>query len=326
MTHLCLLLDAAGGSGYPGSWLDVGLEQLGHPGDPLEVDGFPTSSSFAVLPSESSPTETDREAVQEAEYPGGGSGSLPAYGAEAEGMRAAAMPVIAKPGQGHRGRVYEVFQTDSDVDTKRPPSISPTPGSQSGFETREVLKYFLIGTAVVAITVLIAVLLCWVRMRRQQRKEWISAASTQQLETISCPASPQTWSSCPSTPEYEDEHQQLLPPCSPPASPPSLHRPPPSCSASPSPAALMPHDPPSTLLPLCPTSPSPSHTFYTPPSSPEPQPEQPPQPLHTPVEASSKGTRRPIKVKWQIYRPRTFHHQFRGTEFSPRIKRDRVLR
>ncbi|KAM6197315.1 uncharacterized protein WM294_007799 [Sarcoramphus papa] len=56
VSHLCLLLDEGGGNGYPASRLDVGLEPLRHPGDPLKVDGFPTSWSIPVLEPESNPT------------------------------------------------------------------------------------------------------------------------------------------------------------------------------------------------------------------------------------------------------------------------------
>ncbi|XP_075370490.1 uncharacterized protein LOC142415711 [Mycteria americana] len=48
--------DEGGGNGYPASWLDVGLEPVGHPGDPLKVDGFPTSWPLPVLEPESNPT------------------------------------------------------------------------------------------------------------------------------------------------------------------------------------------------------------------------------------------------------------------------------
>ncbi|XP_075618705.1 uncharacterized protein LOC142603217 [Balearica regulorum gibbericeps] len=48
--------DEDGGDGYPASELDVGLEPSGHPGDPLMVDGFPTSWPLPVLEPERSPT------------------------------------------------------------------------------------------------------------------------------------------------------------------------------------------------------------------------------------------------------------------------------
>ncbi|XP_075370467.1 uncharacterized protein LOC142415701 [Mycteria americana] len=48
--------DEGGGNGYPASWLDVGLEPVGHPGDPLKVNGFPTSWPLPVLEPESNPT------------------------------------------------------------------------------------------------------------------------------------------------------------------------------------------------------------------------------------------------------------------------------
>ncbi|XP_074735433.1 uncharacterized protein LOC141947799 isoform X1 [Strix uralensis] len=318
--------DEAGGSGYPASGLDVGLEPLGHPGDPLEVDGFPFSSSVAVVQSENSPTETDREAAQEAAYPEGSSGSLPAYAAQAEAMRSAGTPVIAKPRQDRPSRVYRFVYTDSDVDSERTLNISPPPRSQSVFMSREMVKRCMIGAAVVAVAVPIALLLCCVWMRWRRRKEGISADSAQQLETGSCPSPPQSRTSRPGTAESGDECQQLLPPWSPPLSyplngPPS---PPPSRPPSPFLPAFVPKDPPSTPRPLCPASPYPAAaTFYISPSSSEPQPEQPPQPLSPLVQPSSKGTRRPLKAK---YRHKTFHHQGRRTLFPPRLRRDRVLR
>ncbi|XP_029861774.1 uncharacterized protein LOC115337546 [Aquila chrysaetos chrysaetos] len=48
--------DEGGGSGYPASRLDAGLEPLGHPADPLEDGGFPTSRSLPVREPESNPT------------------------------------------------------------------------------------------------------------------------------------------------------------------------------------------------------------------------------------------------------------------------------
>ncbi|KAM6248256.1 uncharacterized protein M6G45_010211 [Spheniscus humboldti] len=53
VSHLCLLLDEGGGDGYPASRLDVGLEPLGHPGDPLTADGFPTAWPIPVPEPES---------------------------------------------------------------------------------------------------------------------------------------------------------------------------------------------------------------------------------------------------------------------------------
>ncbi|XP_074734820.1 uncharacterized protein LOC141947550 [Strix uralensis] len=68
-SHLCLLLDEAGGSGYPASRLDVGLEPLGHPRDPFKVDGFP---SVPVPEPESSPTAVPVGEGDAASRPGPG--------------------------------------------------------------------------------------------------------------------------------------------------------------------------------------------------------------------------------------------------------------
>ncbi|CAM9365330.1 unnamed protein product [Bubo scandiacus] len=64
--------DEAGGSGYPAYRGDVGLEPLPHPGDPLEVDGFRTSSSAPVPEPESSPTAVPVGEGDAASRPGPG--------------------------------------------------------------------------------------------------------------------------------------------------------------------------------------------------------------------------------------------------------------
>ncbi|KAM9276984.1 uncharacterized protein RDI95_009017 isoform 2-T3 [Morus bassanus] len=186
-----------GGDGYPASQLGVGWEPLGHPGDPLKVNGF--LNSWPVFNPERNPTETGQEAVQNEVFPGGSSSLLPVPPEETEAMQAIGTPVLSKPGGHHRSSVYEFFRTDSDAVGERTTTVPNPQKTASVFWPQDRQKRC---TVAAVVTLPLTILLCCAMIYwRRKRNQHASAASGDELETGSCPSHTDSPSSCPSTPE-----------------------------------------------------------------------------------------------------------------------------
>ncbi|XP_029861775.1 uncharacterized protein LOC115337547 [Aquila chrysaetos chrysaetos] len=167
-----------GGSGYPASRLDAGLEPLGHPADPLEVGGFPTSRSVPVREPESNPSETDREAVQKEVFSGGSSGSLPVSAAGPEARQAPGTPALPKPGEDHRGSVYGFPRADSDVVSERSTSGDEPQSPGSVLCPQDVRRRCMIGTAVLMVALPLGIVFCCVMIRRRRKRKQRAAAAS----------------------------------------------------------------------------------------------------------------------------------------------------
>ncbi|XP_052641982.1 uncharacterized protein LOC128141371 [Harpia harpyja] len=195
---------------------------------------------------------TDREAVQKELFSGGSSGSLPVSAEELEARQAPGTPVLSKPGEDHRGSVYEFLRADSDVVGKRTTSGYEPQSSASVLCPQDVRRRCMIGTAVLMVALPLGIVFCCVMIRRRRkRKQRASAASGYRSRSDSR-------TSRPGTAERWDQRQQptVLP--GKPARPPSPRPPRPP---SPSLAALLQRDEASTLQDR-PTRPSqPRNTF-----------------------------------------------------------------
>ncbi|XP_042662923.1 T-cell surface antigen CD2-like isoform X2 [Tyto alba] len=222
-------------------------------------------------------TETDPEAVQESAFPGGSSGSRPASASAREAMQAPRMPVLSRFGEHQRGKVYEFPQTNSGAVGETSPTVSRPQNIPSVLCPQDVRKGCMIGTVVIVIFVPLALLLCYVFVRqRSKSKEHAPAPWGHRLETSGYPLRSVSPTSHPGIAGSWDQRQQLQPPPETPARPPSRRD------------SLPPPPPP----PPTPLAPSPTLAASVPqngPSSPKPQPRRPPRPPRPQVQPSDEG-------------------------------------
>nr|XP_021138912.1 uncharacterized protein LOC110356442 [Columba livia] len=105
----------------PGSRMEALGDAVGLPRAEYQAEGGkkpPEAPEFRkqILKKSQGGRDMDRKAVQKEAFPEGSSRSLPVPGGKLEGMRDTGRPVPPKPGEVHRSRVYEFFQTDSGTD------------------------------------------------------------------------------------------------------------------------------------------------------------------------------------------------------------------
>ncbi|XP_068264652.1 uncharacterized protein [Nyctibius grandis] len=292
--------DEDDGSPYPASQLDVALDPLEQPGDPLQVDGFPTYWPLPVLNPESRPTDEDDGspypasqldvALDPLEQPGDplqvdgfptywplpvlNPESRPTAVPTGEGNVASRMgsgdeppqagAVLSEPGEDRHGRVYAVNRMDSGEVEKTPARASSTQRIVDHLCPQDVRQRCMISTAAIMLSVPVAIVVCCIVIHRYMKKnERSSAAPGAQRDTRSYPSHPDSWSSRPSTPEGWTRQY-----------PPSVYEKPVRAPSQQPPRPPPPRSPPPRSPPPRPAPPRPAN-----PPSPQPPFPPPPPPL-----------------------------------------------
>ncbi|XP_069658703.1 uncharacterized protein [Haliaeetus albicilla] len=241
-----MVTDGPVGRTFPAPRLDAvlqpGLHRRGPPRAKYLADGGkkslqPSEYVRQMLEELERGHETDREAVQKV-ISGESSGSLPVSAEELEARQAPGTPALSKPGEDHRGNIYEFLRADSDVVSERTTSDNEPQSSASVLCPQDVRRRCMIVTAVLMVVLPLGlVFCCFMIRRRRKRKQRASAAPAY-------PSRRESRTSRPSTAERWNEREQptVLP--GKPARPPSPRPPRPP---SPSLAALLQRDEASTL-------------------------------------------------------------------------------
>ncbi|XP_064931386.1 serine/arginine repetitive matrix protein 1-like isoform X2 [Columba livia] len=307
----------ADGGGGPdqSSRLAVGLEPLGRPGRlpraEYQAEGGkkpPEAPEFRkqILKKSQGGRDMDRKAVQKEAFPEGSSRSLPVPGGKLEGMRDTGRPVPPKPGEVHRSRVYEFFQTDSDATHKRRAGVSEVQGKADVSNSKEdelplcpqdVRKSCMINTALtitlvpLGIAVAVMAFLFW--RRRKAKKKQDRAFGAHQESRGRSPrrdrwdtgrdswdAHPDSWDG------EEDIHESWIQPREPPLPPPKPSRP--RSPRPPSPVTPMRRDQHGGYWPQA------EEDFERPASPRPPRPPRPPSPaMATPQRMTRESGFRP---------------------------------